>query len=586
MIALGAGEGVSTSPTFDIEREAEFDYKTCAHSGAGGRRIEMIYLGIVDGKHLVAVPQSAWHKNSNRRQLGAALSRPVLVEMTVAREAERETEVVDLSMKVWLGLVAGEVVDNLSLVVDRETLDMAFGVGMDFGFLPYVRALSGVAWDQFRLVSAESALESETVEVPPEEEDFGAAGAGSLTDAAPTALDSRVTALEDMIVGLSQNMEKLVESMEPKGRKKKSQAPRVFIDPTPKVIPSSRTTSASPSASSKYPSLDKSVVAAALAAGIDHGSLEDMERLMSSNLAGAKKLREPALKKAPGAAASSAAAVLSESEEEEEPTAEESGLGEESSPSGGGVASSIAKLTEIVALLTQDKVKKLKSSKVDQALDGISGSGSVDAPGGGSAKRAAAARRVLRQALLEHPEDLGKMVEKLMLEDLTNQVVPPGMPTPSLNARAWVEHRSRIGSHKTAAYCCWSAAGILDDLIGGKPAHARAKAALLVLQLDQTAIDRGSWVFSSELSLEQSPPFATLAGHSLPSIADGESPFSRILDGRWAEICLSHLKDTEDFLTKRKALGRKQEEVDPNKDKVRPKVKAKSKSTSESQADA
>ena len=175
-----------------------------------------------------------------------------------------------------------------------------------------------------------------------------------------------------------------------------------------------------------------------------------------------------------------------------------------------------------------------------------------------------------------------------MLEDLTHRVQAPGLPSATLNARAWVEHRSRLGPHKTAAFCCWSAAGILDDLIAGKPAHARAKAALLILQLDQTAIDRGSWVFSSELSLEQSPPFAALASHSLPAVGDGESPFSHLLDGRWAEICLSHLKDTEDFLTKRRALGKKSEEVEKDKEKerARAKEKAKAKASSENKVTA
>ena len=334
----------------------------------------------------------------------------------------------------------------------------------------------------------------------------------------------------------------------------------------------------------RYPSLDASVVSAALAAGVEPEHLEEMEKLMGSNLQGSKKLREPALKRSPTAPPPPEQG-LSESEEEEEEADESGGAAADSS---GGIQSSLDKLTEIVSLLTADRVKKAKSSKVDQALDGITGASSSEAPSGGSSKRAAAARRVLRQALLDHPEEISALVEKLMLEDLTHRVQAPGLPQATLNARAWVEHRSRLGPHKTAAYCCWSAAGILDDLIAGRPAHARAKAALLILQLDQTAIDRGSWVFSSELSLEQSPPFATLAGHTLPSIGEGESPYSHLLDGRWAEICLSHLRDTEDFVNKRKSLGKKADEGDKEKEKERAKAKAKAKvkAGSESQVTA
>ena len=118
------------------------------------------------------------------------------------------------------------------------------------------------------------------------------------------------------------------------------------------------------------------------------------------------------------------------------------------------------------------------------------------------------------------------MIERLMLEDLTAQTMVPGMPTVALNARAWLEHRSRVGAYKTSAYSAWSAAGILNDLINGRFSHARARAGLLLLMLDQTAIDRGSWVLSAELALEPGPPLARFAQHTLPSTLEGESPAS------------------------------------------------------------
>ena len=247
---------------------------------------------------------------------------------------------------------------------------------------------------------------------------------------------------------------------------------------------------------------------------------------------------------------------------------------------------SLQRLTDIVSILASDKTKKAKSSKIDQALDGISlGSGSESSSTTGG-KRAAAARRALRQALVDHPSEVSTLVERLLMEDLTSQVRGPGMPEVAFSARAWVEHRSRIGAYKTSAYCAWGTAGVLDDLVMGRVPHARAKAALMLLQLDQTAIDRGSWAFSSELSLEQGPPFAALSGHVPPAIAEGESPFSKLLDGRWAEISLAHLRDTEDFVTKRRNLGRKTDDADKEKaDKIKPKAKAKTK-PSESHGDA
>jgi len=52
--------------------------------------------------------------------------------------------------------------------------------------------------------------------------------------------------------------------------------------------------------------------------------------------------------------------------------------------------------------------------------------------------------------------------------------------------------------------------------------------------------------------------------------------------------CLSHLRDTEDFLTKRRALGKKTEEVEKDKDKerARAKVKAKAKAGADESVNA
>ena len=288
------------------------------------------------------------------------------------------------------------------------------------------------------------------------------------------SLGPRVVALEGMIHQLSQDMTFLVQNMKPSKKVevgKKPKAKASYVAPTAKSssAPSDLTKQRKTLGfAARYPSLDASVVSAALAAGVEPDHLEEMEKLMGSSLHGAKRLREPALKKAQ---VTSSVPELSESEEEEQEE-ESGGAGADAAPS---VQTSLDRLTEIVSLLTAEQAKKMKASKVDQALDGVSAGTSLEAPSGGSSKRAAAARRILRQALLDHPEDISALVEKLMLEDLTHRVQAPGLPSATLNARAWVEHRSRLGPHKTAAYCCWSAAGILDDLISWKASSCKSK---------------------------------------------------------------------------------------------------------------
>ena len=131
----------------------------------------------------------------------------------------------------------------------------------------------------------------------------------------------------------------------------------------------------------------------------------------------------------------------------------------------------------------------------------------------------AAARWALHKALVDSPEEIHAIVEKRMLEDLLGSTVTPLMPTPALCSRAWVEHRSKISNYKTSAHAAWGAAGALDALLRGQVAEARARLGLLVLQLDQASIDKGSWHLAAELALEPPPPLATLARHSSKSHA-------------------------------------------------------------------
>ena len=217
------------------------------------------------------------------------------------------------------------------------------------------------------------------------------------------------------------------------------------------------------------------------------------------------------------------------------------------------------------------------SSKVECALDGISASGVNEAGSIGSGKKTAAARRALRLALAENPEEIVSLIERLMMEDLSSQTVTPGQPLPTLCAKAWVEHRSRIGHSKSSSYTAWTVAAALDSLRAGNIQGCRARLNLMLLMLDQTACDRGSWTLSSELSLEQPPPMSVLQTHAPPSVQDGEMPFSRLLDPRWAEVAMAHVRDTEEYLVRRNKLGRKDghPEAEPTpKPKPKPKGKA------------
>ena len=81
-----------------------------------------------------------------------------------------------------------------------------------------------------------------------------------------------------------------------------------------------------------------------------------------------------------------------------------------------------------------------------------------------------------------------------------------------------------------------------------------------------------------KLGFELGVKFGTLsvlALHTPPNVGDGELPFSRLLDPRWAEVCLAHLREAEDYVGRRSKLGKKGGGDDLESPKAKGKAKAK-----------
>ena len=519
-----------------------------------GVTVELVPVALIDTKLLVAIPSSAWHRQSARRVLPSeGFSRIVPVDVLQCALSDRSVPL-EATTRVWMGFVEQDQMAEMVSADDVECLDHQFLVGNSPGYLPYAAGLVDAAQEHFAFLSAEE---------PPLTAEDGDVESG-------LGMEARLNRVEKTLEKLSGSLQVLVD-------KKVKDHPRVTFSPSVEQQFGTKTRGRG-SQAEKYPDLDASVVTAALSAGVSEKALQEMQKLIGLGLPKAKKLQEPALGQSPKRMAKKD--VLSESESEEEDDAGDSGL--QSSSSTPAVEKSLRQLTKIVSALTLEKRKKSQVSRVEAALDGISSTGLTDSGTLGSGKKAAAARRVLRTSLMESPEEIYQLVERYMMEDLCLATQTPGQPQPTLSARAWIEHRSRIGSFKTSAHCAWSAGGILDALISGNTPLARARASLLVLMLDQTAVDKGSWTLSSELSLEPPPPMSVLASHVPPDLANGEVPFSKLLDARWAEISLTHLREAEEYLSRRTKLGRKggADDVDPAKPKGKAKAKAASSSGS------
>ena len=523
---------------------------------SGGPSVRVIFVATQDNKILVALPFAAWHRSVASRVIDpGALKKPVALEVGVCQEEERSVAVEGKVMKIWMGYFITDyaaLVDEFSPIFDSVDYDFA-----EDGLLPLPASLMELAVEHFAFFSA-----NEGSAVPQPE-------LGS------ERLSSRVTKLEEMLGQIHADLTKLISPQEEGSQafrtptaKPKTTRPSALRKPKTRVQDGHQS-----DPTVDFPDLDPSVVTAAIQSGIPTKTLEEMQQLVNVNKKGAAALKQ--------ASAAPLANPLSESEEEDVQAEGESGhLKEPGDP----FQLAVTKLTQIVAHLAPSKGKT--GSKLEQALDGASSSAEASTSSMGT-KRSAAARRALRLALTETPADIYQLVERLMQEDIESHSLEPGLEaSSSFTARGWVEHRSHIGAYKAVAHCSWGAAGILDSLRRGRVAEARARSALLLLQIDQSCVDKGSWVLASELSLENPPPFHNLTNHTPPDVLGGDLPFSKILDQRWAEVTLAFLKDRDDYISRRRAIGRPQNppgatEEEDKEPRRRPKAKAKAKASPE-----
>ena len=531
---------------------------------------QVIFIADMDGKALVALPKSVWHRKLAQRTMPPGWATKMTSLETVACKPQSKTEPIeDTTLRLWVGFLNSDVVGEVDVFQDQFDAEYLF----DAQLLPFGQALADAANEHFSFFSAS--------EVPPpashtgdEMEDVEEGEPGS------PEVSSRVSQLEALVAEMAMDMKTLLKKQGnpsvPKGGREQALTVSTSSSPLAKAKPKRKSAlktspSDAPAPHVSFPGLDEGVAKAAIRAGLGAEVMQEMAKLVQKNPKGARLSDINPM-------------VIGDplSEDDEELPEEDGSHPDVGSP----VEAAILRLTDIVQSLTDDRKKKSQSSRIDSALDVGVASGASDSVGIGSGKRSAAARRALRAMLLEHPQEISGMIEKLMHEDMTCQTLGPGVAAPLASARGWMEHRSRIGNYRTLAHAAWGVAGALDSLAAGNIPSARARLGILMLQFDQSAIDRGSWYLASELGLESPPPFAALEQHRVPNIQDGESSYSKLLDQRWAEVSLAHLKEQEDFVTRRKNLGKtKKEDEDAEALKNRrAKAKAKAKSSNESEA--
>ena len=469
----------------------------------------------VDGKVLVAVPDSAWNKKKAKRNIaGDALSKAVRVSVQSCRAQERDAPLGEPDLPVWLALLRPEYEELVVYEADEETAaERCFPMdGAGLMTLPYAASLVAIAKDHFTFLSAES---------------------GHRAAAKPDQ--------EERIAVLENSLDKILKKLDALGSSPPTAAPS-GSDPPAGRGARAKHQPRRPAAVEAPPGLDAGLVQQALNAGVSNKALAEMSKLVQAQPAGAPADRLPL----------GLPEEVSSAEEEE-------AVGDAAAGSQDPVAKAVVQLTQIIKGMQKDKGKA--RGGLEEILDRAE-SGSQKEPGVSTRSRAAALR-ALQRLLHSNPALIYQSLERRLQEDWDASEALPGVTASQISARGWVEHRSKIQGYMTSIRYSWILAGIWDCLRLGKHEEARARAALGVACVDQQSIDRGSSLLAGELTLEEAPPIHSFANHQLPEA--WESPHTRLVDGRWLELIMAKLKDIAEFQEKKVKLapGRKSEETKP-----------------------
>ena len=198
------GLAVSDEVLTLLAPSGEFDahYEFRALPLSTGPTVEVIPVAYIADRLLVAVPHSAWHRTTAKRILPPqGMHKPQSVEIVACLLDQREVGL-DVTMKVWMGYLAEDLVGQLCSMDMVETTDYVFLTGESPGFLPLAEALVEAAQEHFAFVSAAEVIDADEQPIAPEQPE----GSGSQKR---SGLEVRMGKMEDALARISASLDKI-----------------------------------------------------------------------------------------------------------------------------------------------------------------------------------------------------------------------------------------------------------------------------------------------------------------------------------------------------------------------------------------
>lgn len=130
--------------------------------------VQLLYITEFEGKTLVAIPHSAWHRTISKRVLPpSCLTKTSLLEVNACRMASRMEAEPEEKLRVWVGFLNQQFERSVHTFIADFKLDHFFDDDEEDPLLPFAQSLVDAAQEHYAFFSAAEEVPLE--EAPPKE---------------------------------------------------------------------------------------------------------------------------------------------------------------------------------------------------------------------------------------------------------------------------------------------------------------------------------------------------------------------------------------------------------------------------------
>lgn len=167
---------------------------------------------------------------------------------------------------------------------------------------------------------------------------------------------------------------------------------------------------------------------------------------------------------------------------------------------------------------------------------------------GGASVKGGATRELMLRALRERPGTFSLRVQS----NIRQALGPESRSRSAPDVRRYLERYGCFAQQQSLGYMTWAVAGVLNALWAEEWEAAADQTALLLVALEQVALDGGRWDVGWTMTLGEEPPWGTLAR---PASSLGLRTFPRSADQAWCAAALAWIKELDTITARRRELA-------------------------------